>query len=78
MAKSKLRVALGAVIKDLRKQRGLSQDAFADLVGLHRTYIGGVERGERNLSIDNLEKISSSLAVPVSELFLRTESHDLQ
>jgi len=74
MGKSKLRIALGAAIRDLRKQNGLSQDAFAELVGLHRTYVGGVERGERNLSLDNLERISTSLSVPLSELIFRAET----
>ncbi|HEJ3696697.1 TPA: helix-turn-helix transcriptional regulator [Pseudomonas aeruginosa] len=74
MKKSKFRIALGVAVRERRKQLGLSQDAFADLVGLHRTYIGGIERGERNLTLDNLERISTSLAVPMSVLVERAES----
>jgi transcriptional regulator with XRE-family HTH domain len=74
MKKSKFRIALGAAIRERRKQLGLSQDAFADLVGLHRTYIGGIERGERNLALDNLERISSALAIPMSALMGMAES----
>lgn len=74
MKKSKFRIALGAAIREGRKQLGLSQDAFADLVGLHRTYIGGIERGERNLALDNLERISIILATPMSALIEKAES----
>jgi transcriptional regulator with XRE-family HTH domain len=46
----------------------LSQEKLAELTGLHRTYVGSVERGERNISIDNIERFSLALRVPVSEL----------
>ena len=55
-------------LKILRASRGLSQEALADLVGLHRTYIGSVERGERNISIDNLERIALAFDISVSQL----------
>jgi transcriptional regulator with XRE-family HTH domain len=47
----------------------VSQEAFADLCGLDRTYMGGVERGERNLSLINIEKIAVTFEVSLSELF---------
>lgn len=78
MKKSIFRVALGAAIRERRKELELSQEAFADLVGLHRTYIGGIERGERNLALDNLEKISQSLNLPLSELVRRAEGFAAQ
>jgi transcriptional regulator with XRE-family HTH domain len=62
------RVTLSQNIKTLRASRGLSQEALADLVGLHRTYIGSVERGERNISIDNLERIAVAFDISISQL----------
>jgi transcriptional regulator with XRE-family HTH domain len=54
-----------------REARGLSQEALADLAGLHRTYVGSVERGERNISIDNMERLSGALGLDVAELVRR-------
>lgn len=53
---------------------GLSQEAFADRCGLHRTYIGAVERYEKNVSIDNMELIAAALQCPLSDLLVREES----
>ena len=52
----------------MRKARGLSQEELAAVAGLDRTYIGGVERGERNPSLINLNRIAGALSLPVSEL----------
>lgn len=51
-----------------RKSLGFSQEHLADLAGVHRTYIGSVERGECNISIDNIEKIAKAMALPVAVL----------
>ncbi|MBU2571401.1 MAG: helix-turn-helix domain-containing protein [Gammaproteobacteria bacterium] len=55
-------------LKRTRKRAGISQEELASLCGLHRTYIGAVERGERNISIKNIEKISAALNVKASYL----------
>ena len=55
-------------IRELRLEKGWSQEALADTCGLHRTYIGDIERRERNVSIDNIEKIALALKVPITAL----------
>ncbi|MFZ4084669.1 MAG: helix-turn-helix domain-containing protein [Vampirovibrionia bacterium] len=64
----KLLLSLGEIIREKRKALGYSQEGFADLVGLHRTYIGSVERGEKNISFINLRKIAEKLNISLSEL----------
>ncbi len=54
-------------IKRFRQKQGLSQEALADLAGLHRTYIGAVERGERNITLLNANKIAEALGVKLSD-----------
>lgn len=66
---SGLLVGFGARIRGLRKRRGLSQEALALQAGLDRTYIGGVERGERNISLENIAKLATALKVSLPELF---------
>ena len=61
---------LGARVKETRSAKGLSQEALADVAGLHRTYIGSVERGERNLSLGNAYALADALGVCVSDLLL--------
>lgn len=57
----------GNNIKRLRKERGLSQEALADQAGLHRTYIGAVERGERNITLKNAQRIAFALGVTLTK-----------
>lgn len=58
----------GKRVQELRKSKGLSQEAFAALCGLDRTYVSGIERGRRNLSLRNVEVIAKALEVSLSEL----------
>lgn len=65
---------LGIAIRQLRVQHGLSQEELADKSGLHRTYIGSVERGERNIALDNMIKVSEALNCKVSEIIVLAEN----
>jgi transcriptional regulator with XRE-family HTH domain len=59
----------GKKMRALRRERKLSQEDLADLANLHRTYIGAIERGERNVSLLNMKKIADAFKVPISKLF---------
>ena len=59
----------GKSVRKLRMERGLSQEKLAFLSNMHRTYIGGIERGERNPSLRNIEAIAKALDIHLSELF---------
>jgi transcriptional regulator with XRE-family HTH domain len=69
MANIKVRKKLGIRVRELRNARRLSQEDFADSIDLHRTYIGAIERGEQNVSIDNLARIAKGLKITLSKLF---------
>jgi transcriptional regulator with XRE-family HTH domain len=60
--------ALGLRIRELRAKQGYSQEAFADVCGVHRTFMGTIERGESNLSFQNLVKVSKALGITLSQL----------
>lgn len=62
------RITLGARIRDLRNALNISQEELAERAGLHRTYVGAVERGERNISLDNILALASALGVTASDL----------
>lgn len=58
----------GLRVRELRKERGLSQEGFAAECGLDRTYMGGIERGERNVAMRNVERIAKALGLSISKL----------
>ncbi|OQA19300.1 MAG: HTH-type transcriptional regulator SinR [bacterium ADurb.Bin363] len=62
-------VYFGKNLKQLRKQKKLTQEKLAEYAGLDRTYIGGIERGERNISLINIEKIAKALDIEIYEFF---------
>ncbi len=68
-----LQRTIGRNLRAYRQARGLSQEAFADVLGAHRTYMGGIERGERNPSLTNILKLAAALEVDLSELAARAE-----
>lgn len=68
--KTSTSIRFGENVQRLRKSRGLSQEALADLAELDRSYIGGVERGERNISLNNIKKIADALQLKTYELFM--------
>lgn len=65
---SSARGRFGENLRRLRLAKGLSQEGLAQMAGIHRTYIGAVERGERNVSIDNMERIAAALGANITEL----------
>lgn len=63
-----IRTAFGKRLRQLRLAKGFTQESLADTVGLHRTYIGNIERGEESVSMDNAAKIAKALKISLSEL----------
>jgi transcriptional regulator with XRE-family HTH domain len=70
-----LQRAVGRNLRAFREARGLSQESFADVLGFHRTYMGGIERGERNLTLKSVERIASR--IDADPLVLLTPEADL-
>jgi transcriptional regulator with XRE-family HTH domain len=68
-----LQKVLGSRIRERRARQGFSQESFADHCGLHRTYMGGIERGERNLTIQTVSTVAKGLGITMSELLADIE-----
>jgi transcriptional regulator with XRE-family HTH domain len=71
--KHRARRLLARRIRFLRAMRGWTQDGLAAECDLHRTYLSGIERGQRNVGLDNLERLAQALGVPLGDLFSETD-----
>ncbi|HOT73989.1 MAG TPA: helix-turn-helix transcriptional regulator [Bacteroidales bacterium] len=69
MEKEPILKAFGQRVQELRKERNLSQEQLADLAGVHRTYIGMIERAEKNITLCNIERIAKALKLDIKDLF---------
>ncbi|MEG0512233.1 MAG: helix-turn-helix transcriptional regulator [Clostridia bacterium] len=69
-----LLMAFGQSVRRLRLSKGISQEEFADLCDLHRTYISDVELGKRNVSLENIKKMATALNISISGLFMEVEN----
>lgn len=66
--------SLGAALAEIRRDRGLTQEALGHATGVHRNYIGGIERGERSPTVATVAVLADALDVSIGELFTRAES----
>lgn len=69
-----IREAFGSIVRLRRQAIGLSQEELAEHAGLHRTYIGSIERGERNVGLDNIYAIAAALRMPTGSLFTEIDN----
>lgn len=66
--KKEILIKFGEKVREERKKKGLSQEQLAEKAGVHRTYVGMIERGEKNITLENIEKISNALRVSIPDL----------
>ena len=69
MQKVSTKALFGKALRALREERGYSQEELAERAGLHRNYVGGVERGERNVALENIVKLAGALSIRTRDLF---------
>jgi transcriptional regulator with XRE-family HTH domain len=69
VATRSVKARFGTAVRKLRDERGYSQEELAERAGLHRNYVGGIERGERNVALENIVKLARALSVPPKEFF---------
>jgi transcriptional regulator with XRE-family HTH domain len=67
------RLSFGQAVRKFRLQKGMSQEKLAELADIHRTYIGDVERGTRNIALINMTRIAKAMGVPLSRLIVEME-----
>ncbi len=73
-AKGDIRERFGFAVKDRREALGLTQEEFAERAGIHRTYLSDIERGTRNVSLVNIERVAAALSLKIAELFQAVEA----
>lgn len=71
MVKESLKAVLGAQVRDHRRSRGLTQEKLAEQLEVSPRYLAGIERGERNLTLDSVDVLAVQLGVPASDLLVR-------
>jgi transcriptional regulator with XRE-family HTH domain len=71
MKATSVQLAVGEAIRRIRAAKGYSQDSFADAIKMHRAYYGSIERGERNLTLSTLKRVSEGLGTTLAEIFKR-------
>lgn len=67
--KKEILIKFGEKVRKERLKQGLSQESLASKVGVHRTYVGMIERAEKNITLENIEKVAKALNIPIKELF---------
>jgi len=72
-----IKALFGKALKEIRNEKGISQEKFALQIDMDRTYYASVEAGRRNISLENIMKISDGYQIPISEIFLRMEKLSL-
>ena len=70
ISKKEVLIKFGEKVREIRKEKGLSQEELAYRANLHRTYIGMIERAEKNITLLNIEKIANALEISVNDLFI--------
>jgi transcriptional regulator with XRE-family HTH domain len=73
MKATSVQLAVGETIRKIRTAQGYSQDTFADAIEMHRAYYGSIERGERNLTLSTLKRVSEGLGTTLAEIFKRAD-----
>lgn len=73
--KTRIQAAFGEALRNFRKAAGISQEKLSEIADVHRTYVGDVERGERNISVVNMVKMSTALGKKLSEVVREMEKN---